>query len=177
VAPEPVNIPHALQKDLELVHLRLVRCAEPVMFDSWLHALYEVGSATVARLPAAEARALWQKLAWGRCAADLPADHRRWLTLFKAVAERDAPMMAAAGEDLLAAPAGGLESMASRRYLLGVSLAGQLAQGKHDAARTLWQRYAGAALRKDSPLGIELRFLQAHALRAPDEASQVKRPQ
>jgi predicted membrane-bound spermidine synthase len=164
VPPEPAGIPYTLQKDLELVHLRLVRCAEPATFDSWLHALYEVGVATVSRLPAGEARALWQKLAWGRCAADLPADHKRWLTLFKAIAERDAAMMAAVGEDLLAAPAAGLESAASRRYLLGITLAGQLAQGRHDAAQLVWQRYGGVAFRdKERPLGIELRFLQAHA--------------
>src|SRR6185295_10374896 len=32
VPPEPVNIPHGLQKDLELVHLKLVRCADTVAF-------------------------------------------------------------------------------------------------------------------------------------------------
>ena len=75
-------------------------------------------------------------------------------------------MMAAAGEELLARPAAGLESAASRRYLLAVAMAGNLAQGKRDPARALWQRYERDVRGdRDSPLGIELRFLQAHALR------------
>jgi hypothetical protein len=160
---EPLNIPHALQKDLELVHLRLVRCAEPVTYDSWLHALYQVGVATISYLPAIEARALWQKLAWSRCSAALPPDQRRWLTLFKAVVERDAPMMAAAGEDLLASPVAGLESAASRRYLLAVTVAGHLVQGKRSTALALLERYEREAKVKNK-LDIGLRFLLAHAL-------------
>jgi predicted membrane-bound spermidine synthase len=165
IAPEPTNIPHALQKDLELVHMRLVRCQDPAMYDSWLHALYQIGNATIPYLPPGEARALWQKLAWSKCSAALPPDQRRWLTLFKAVAERDVAMMAAAGEELLAQPTAGLESAASRRYLLGVAMAGYLAQDRRNQAIALWQRYERDARGdKDSPLGIELRFLQAHAL-------------
>jgi len=166
IAPEPKNIPHALQKDLELLHARLVRCQEPATYDSWLHALYQVGNATLPYLSAAESRALWQKLAWGRCSATLPPEQRRWLTVLKSVAERDAPMMAAASEELLAHPARGLESAASRRYLLAVALAGHLAQGELDHAHALWRRYErDVRSNKESPLGIELRFLQAHALR------------
>lgn len=170
ISPEPVNIPHALQKDLELVHLRLVRCQEPATYDSWLHALYQVGNATLPYLPPAEARALWQKLAWSRCSDGLPPEQRSWLTVLKSVAERDAPMMAAAGEELLAQPTRGLESAASRRYLLAVAMAGYLAQGKHQQAHALWRRYErDVRSDKDSPLSIELRFLQAHALRGPGQ--------
>ena len=81
--------------------------------------------------------------------------------------ERDAPIMAAVGEDLLARPTIGLESAASRRYLLAAVIAGNLAQDKRNEALTLWQRYEkDMRAGKDAPLGIELRFLQAHALRA-----------
>jgi spermidine synthase len=168
IAPEPENIPHALQKDLELLHARLVRCQETATYDSWLHALYQVGNATLPYLPAEKARALWQKLAWGRCSASLPPEQRRWLTVLKSVAERDAPMMAAASEELLAHPVKGLESAASRRYLLAIALAGHLAQGQPHYAHALWRRYERDVRKdKESPLGIELRSLQAHALRSP----------
>ena len=78
-----------------------------------------------------------------------------------------------AGEELLAQPTRGLESAASRRYLLAVAMAGYLAQGKHQQAHALWRRYERDVRNdKDSPLSIELRFLQAHALRGPGQKQQ-----
>jgi len=160
--PEPVNIPYALQKDLELVQIRLLRCEEPSQYDSWLHALFQVALATIPYLPQRESLALWEGIAASRCVAALSPELQRWVTLLKAVAGRDAAVMAAAGEELLARPAAALESMASRRYLLAVAMAGHIAQGRRDAARALWQRYAREAI-GEGPLSIELRLVAAHA--------------
>ena len=132
--PEPVNIPHSLQKDPS--SFRCGCCAaRDRRYDSWLHALYQLGLATTPYLSAGEASALWDKLAASRCVAALPPEQRRWVVLLKAVAERDAAMMAAAGEELLAAPAAGLASAASRHYLLRWR-GGLLARGEHGKART-----------------------------------------
>jgi len=161
--PEPVNIPHALQKDLELVQIRLLRCVEPDRHDSWLHALFQVAGATIPYLTQAESRTLWDRLAASRCVAALAPEQKRWITMLKAVAGRDLDMMAAAGEELLARPAAALESAASRRYLLAAAMAANLVQGKGDTARALWRRYEGN-VKIDGQHSIELRFVAAHAL-------------
>jgi hypothetical protein len=163
VPPEPVNIPHTLQKDLEIVEIRLLRCEEPEKYDSWLHALFQVGMATIPYLSDEESRSLWRRIAASRCVAALPAEQRRWVVLLKAVAERDLDRMAATGEELLAHPAAALESAASRRYLLSVTMAANLALDKGERARALWQRYE-REMKGDGPLSIELRFVVAHAL-------------
>lgn len=160
--PDPVNIPWSLQKDLELVQLRLLRCERPEQHDAWLHSLFQVAAATLPYLPPPEARALWQKLGANPCQATLPPAQRRWLVLLKAAAERDVAMMAAAGEELLAAPSPSLESQSSRRYLLGVTMAALLAQARPAQARALWDRYARDIL-GDDPATIELQLLSAHA--------------
>ena len=165
VPPEPVNIPHSLQKDLELVQLRLLRCEDPDKFDSWLQSLYQLGLATTPYLSPGEARALWQKISASSCVAALPPEQRRWVVLLKAVAERDVAMMAATGDELLASPAAGLQSAASRRYLIAVTMAGYLAQGKRSTALALWQRYEREA-KVENQLGIGMRFIRAHALGA-----------
>ena len=67
--PEPTNIPFSLQKDLELVQLRLARCARPADFDSWVHAAFQVALATIPYLPAQQAQALWRRLDATPCRA------------------------------------------------------------------------------------------------------------
>jgi predicted membrane-bound spermidine synthase len=162
--PEPVNIPHALQKDLELVQMRLLRCIEPDRHDSWLHALFQIGRATIPYLTRTESRALWDRLSASPCVVALPPEQKRWVTMLKAAAGRDLDMMAATGEELLARPAAALESAASRRYLLATTMAANLAQGRRDTAAALWRRYEREVKKADEPLSIELRFVAAHAL-------------
>jgi hypothetical protein len=83
------------------------------------------------------------------------------------VTERDTAIMAAVGEDLLVRPTIGLESAASRRYALSVAVAGYLLQGRRAEAVALWERFErGTRTEKDAPMGIEMRFLQAHTLHA-----------
>jgi predicted membrane-bound spermidine synthase len=163
VPPEPVNIPYALQKDLEVVQTRLLRCEEPEKYDAWLHALFQVAVATIPYLAAEESAALWKRIGASPCVAALPSEQRRWIMLLKAVAERDLAVTAATGEDLLASPVAALETAASRRYLLAVTMAARLALGERDRARELWRRYESGIRKPDEPLSIELRFVAAHA--------------
>lgn len=157
---EPVNIPFSLQKDLELVQLRVLRCDRPEQFDSWVHALHQVAMATIPYLPPADARALWGSLATTACHDALPEGQARWLTLLKALAERDVVTMTNSARDLLDNPSPSLESRKSRRYLIAVALSGYLAQGKGAEARAFWARYAPPL--SDS-LSVDLRLLHAHA--------------
>jgi hypothetical protein len=161
--PEPVNIPHTLQKDLELVEMRLLRCADPDRYDSWLHALFQVAKATTPYLSRAESATLWNRLAASPCVAALSPEQKRWVTMLKAVAAGELDMVAAVGEELLARPAAALESSASRRYLLAYTMAANLAQGRGDTARALWRRYEGE-MKIDGQHSIELRFVAAQAL-------------
>ncbi len=158
-APEPLNIPYSLQKDLELVALRLLRCEHPAQYDSWLHSLHEVAVATTPYLPRDEARALWGRLAMTPCREALPQDQRRWLTLLRAVADGDAASMASGAKDLLENPSPALESRKSRRYLVAAALAAHLAQGERAQARAFWKRY-GPSLSERTD--IALRLLHAH---------------
>ena len=158
--PEPVNIPYSLQKDLELVQLRVLRCERPEQFDSWVHGLYQIGMATIPYLPPADARALWGRLATTACRDALPEGQARWLTLLRALADRDAIALTNGAKDLLENPSPSLESRKSRDYLIAVALSGYLAQGKRAEARAFWTRY-GPPL-SDS-VSLELRLLHAHA--------------
>src|SRR5262249_39667486 len=106
--PEPVNIPLALQKDLELVQVRILRCAGPDKYDSWLHALFQVGKATTPYLTQAQLTTLWRRISASPCVGALPPEQRRWITMLKAVATRDLDQVAAVGEELLARPAAAL---------------------------------------------------------------------
>ncbi|MCC7487268.1 MAG: hypothetical protein IT529_20020 [Burkholderiales bacterium] len=166
-APEPVNIPYALQKDLELVKLRLLQCVEPERHDSWLHALFQVASATIPYLAARERRALFAAIAASPCMAQVPPEPRRWIVLFHAVAAGDHGLAAATGEDLLERPAAALRTAGSRRHLLAVAMAANLALDRRSRARELWRRYEPEVRRADEPLAIELRFVAAHALARP----------
>jgi len=158
--PEPVNIPYSLQKDLELVQVRLVGCVRPDEFDSWVHAVFQVGLATIPYLPPEDARALWSGLAASPCRDAVPESQARWLELLRAVAERDVPAMTSGAHELLAKPSPSLESRTSREYLVAVAMTGYLAQKKHTEARALWERY-GPGL--SARMGLELRLLRALA--------------
>ncbi len=160
---EPLKIPYSLQKDLELVQLRLVRCNGPAQFDGWVHALFEVGLATIPYLPPEDAGELWRKLATGACGAELPEAQSRWLKLLRAVAERDVVAITTGAGDLLEHPSPSLQSRKSRRYLVAAALAGYLAQGQGAAARAFWARY-GSTVSED--VDLLLRLLRAFA-RAP----------
>jgi len=158
--PEPINIPFSLQKDLELVQLRLVRCMRPADFDSWVHAAFQVAQATIPYLPADEARALWSRLDGSRCGDVLPQSQARWIALLRAVAERDVSRMASGAVNLLDNPSPSLESRKSRDYLIAVAMAAFLSQGKADEARAFWNRYGP---RVTADLSLELRLLYALA--------------
>src|SRR5262249_45939229 len=137
--------------------------AGPDKYDSWLHALFQVGKATTPYLTQAQLTTLWRRISASPCVGALPPEQRRWITMLKAVATRDLDQVAAVGEELLARPAAALESAASRRYLLAETMAADLVLGRGDTARALWRNY-GRAVRGDGPLSIELRFVAAHAL-------------
>ncbi|TAK44605.1 MAG: spermidine synthase [Betaproteobacteria bacterium] len=157
--PEPRNVPPSLQKDLELVKLRLLECHAPRDFDVWLNAMLHVAKAVNPYLAAGEAGEIWQRIAAAPCYRELHEFQRRWIALAQAVALRDAVRMAALAAELLATQTE-LHSE-NREFLLLAGMSGYLAARAPQQALALWQAQADKLPRaRGKPL---LRLLRCHA--------------
>jgi spermidine synthase len=86
--PEPEAVSTQLQKDLEVVKLRLLECRNPRDQDVWLHSLLNVARHLNPYLPASEASVVWARVTAASCFAGLHAFQRRWIELFAAVGAR-----------------------------------------------------------------------------------------
>jgi spermidine synthase len=165
VIPEPSAVPTSLQKDIELVKVRLIECRQPRDLDVWLHALVHVAKSVNPFLPAEEAGAIWSRITAAPCHRELHEFQRRWVALFAAVGARDATRMAELASDLLATQTE-LNSD-SREYLLMAGMAGYVAAGAPQHARTLWGYYAARIPRSaGKPM---FRLLRCHAAAGSDE--------
>ena len=157
--PPPQGIPTPLQKDLEVVKLRLLECRDPRELDVWLHSLLRVAKLVNPSLPPDEARALWARVAGAGCLAALHEFQRQWIRLFQAVGTRDAPAMATLAAGLLETTPE--LSADGREFLLLAGLSGAVAAGRHEQALALWDRHVeeipGAAAQP------AFRLLRCHA--------------
>ena len=158
-APAPEAVPTALQKDLELLKLRLLECREPREFDAWLSSALRVAKAVNPYLPPDQARALWSRLAASPCFASLHEFQRRWIALFHAVGTRDAARMAGLASNLLATQT--LLGIDAREYLLMAAMAGHIATRNQTAALELW--YAHGGLIGRDVAAPAFRLLRCHA--------------
>ncbi len=157
--PEPRNVPPSLQKDLELVKLRLLECQAPRDFDVWLHAMLHVAKAVNPYLAAGEAGEIWQRIAAAPCYRELHEFQRRWIALAHAVAVRDATRMGALASELLATQTE-LHSE-NREFLLLAGMSGYLAARAPQQALALWQQQASRLPRAaGKPV---FRLLRCHA--------------
>jgi len=156
-APVPQAVPRDLQKDLELVKLRLLECREPRELDVWLHSAIRVAQALNPYLAPDDVGAVWGRIVGSACYPYLQDYQRRWLALFQAIGARNATSMAALAAPLLAEqqalPAGG------REYLLLAALTGYVASGAKAKALELWGSYS-PAVRVTRPA---FRLLRCHA--------------
>jgi hypothetical protein len=163
--PAPEAVPTQLQKDLELVNLRLLECREPRQLDVWLHSALRVARAVNPYLAPDDAGALWREIARTACFPKLHQFQRRWIELFGAVATRDAARMARHATELLdTTPELGADA---REYLVLAALSGNVASGNRPAALELW-RAQKAKLR--APAAPAFRLLRCHADAASCEA-------
>jgi spermidine synthase len=159
--PEPVSIPRPFQKDLELVRARLIECRDLQRSDIWFHSLYELTRTLNPMLSADDAKAVWDRIEQAPCGAQLTAEERQWIGLFRAVGERSGKDMARVAEALLAKDSD--LPMGHRQYLIAAGVAGYLAQGKRAEAAALWKRYPEDA---DRTADVGLRLLYANAFAA-----------
>lgn len=156
--PQPDGVPTQLQKDLELVKLRLMECRQPRELDVWLHSAARVARIVNPYLAPNDAGAVWNHIVSKWCFAELQEFQRRWITLFRAVALRDAARMAEDGAQLLATQPGlGAEP---REYLLLAAMSGYLAMGDKAAALKLWSAHEKQIRSAERPV---FRLLRCHA--------------
>jgi len=155
--PVPESVPRELQKDLELVKLRLIECRDPRELDIWLHSALRVAKALNPYLAPSDLAPVWARMMGSACYSSLQEFQRRWIALFQAVGARNATRMAElagpliAGEQPLIADA--------REYLLLVALTGYVASGDKGKALELWKTY-GSGTRAARPA---FRLLRCHA--------------
>ncbi len=157
--PGPRGITSQLQKDLELVKLRLIGCRDARDEDVWLHSLWRLAELFNPMLPPEQAGVIWQKILRAPCYAGLEKYQRDWIELFRAIALRDAFGMAERAGRMLASPAD--INPESREYLWMAGLTGYLAAGDKAGAKRLWDFYA-ERLPASTPKPV-FRLLRCHA--------------
>ena len=160
--PVPQAIPPQLQKDLEVVQLRLLACREARRFDVWLHSLLRIAELVNGVLPASEAAVLWTRINASACLETLHEFQRRWIALFTAVGARDAHAMARLAGGLL--ENGTNLGADAREYLLLAGMSGAIASGAPGQALALWQ--SQAPYLRGVLAQPEFRLLRCHAERA-----------
>jgi hypothetical protein len=158
-SPEPDAVPTQLQKDLELLKLRLIDCREPRGLDVWLNSALRAAKSINPYLPADAAAAVWLRMARTPCFAELYVFQKTWLALFRAVGARDSARMAELGARLLGneRPYGS----EAREYLLMAAMTGYIAERKPERALELWRAHATAIPRAAATPAF--RLLRCHA--------------
>jgi predicted membrane-bound spermidine synthase len=163
VPPAPLGIPAQLQKDLEVVKLRLLECRDPFELDIWLHGLLRIATLVNPALPPAEAGALWSRVDAAPCVRALSEFQQRWIALFRAVGARDARAMADLAASLLES-APDLHADA-HEYLVMSAMAGAVASGQRARALEIWGRQAAQLSAEAAEPGF--RLLRCHAQPGP----------
>jgi hypothetical protein len=158
--PLPEAVPKELQKDLELLKLRLIECREPRELDVWLHSAIRVAKALNPYLSPDDLAPVWTRIMGSACYRGLADFQRRWIALFQAVGARNPARMAELAAPLMA-PEQPLV-VEAREYLLLAALAGHVASGDKAAALELWKKH-GEGARAARPV---YRLLRCHAERA-----------
>jgi spermidine synthase len=156
-APPPEAIPPQLQKDLELVKLRLMECREPRELDLWLQSAIRVAKALNPYLAPDDVGAVWGRILGTPCYGTLHEFQRRWLALFRAVGARNAPLMAELASSLIASQPPLVAD--AREYLMLSAMTGYVASGDKAKALALWESH-GQGTRAQRPA---FRLLRCHA--------------
>jgi spermidine synthase len=158
--PVAESVPRQLQKDLELVKLRLIECRDPGELDVWTHSALRVAAALNPYLSSDDLAPVWARIMGSACYGALDEFQRRWLALFQAVGARNAARMAELATPLMATERPLVAD--AREYLLLTAMTGYLASGDKAKALELWKKY-GEGARAARPA---FRLLRCHAERS-----------
>jgi spermidine synthase len=131
---------------------------------AWLPYLKMLMEATLPFLSPMEMEMIWRDLEAVPSVSCLPESLHHWISLYKAVGNRQFEQVLQEASALL--PEGRITPSADHNYLVMVSLLAYLALQQPDAALTFWHRYV---YEKVDHLPIELRWLVAVAVQRKGE--------
>ena len=149
-------IPPELQKYMELARALYSDCQHAKSSDLWLDSLFRVAEATSAYLSVQELNSMWGHFDFSKCRGLTPWQNA-WLSLFKAVANRDADAMAGIGESLLEQ-----RVKFHQDYILAAAMIGNLARERFAESLQLWKQYGPTVFGQDRP-GFPFRLLHAYS--------------
>jgi spermidine synthase len=122
--------------------------------------LFNAAKSTSPYLSKEESAALWKKLEAGPFAARFSTVEKMYVSLFKAIGQRDGAKMAAVAKRLLETEQDGTPSR--MQYVLAAGMLGNLAQGDRDQAAGLWSKYHSLIRTAGKPIFL-LHFLEAES--------------
>jgi len=132
----------------------------------WLDTLFDnVALAIVPYLSSNELSVIWKYFDTESCQKNLTNVQKQWLTLFKAISNKNATEMAKTASALLSSRneiAGLKLATKKREYLLGAGMLGYLAMGNKAQAQQLWNENKQSIYNNSEP-GFAMKLLLAHA--------------
>ena len=139
----------------ELLRSEIQSCVFDGDATKFRFSVHDIMAATLPLLDTDEGLALIDAVANASCAAQQEEQTQMLLDLYRAVARRDGESMAAASARLLEDDAGIPAVLHS--YILSAGMLGDIAAGRPDAARNVWERHAGQVFAdRELPTHVEL---------------------
>jgi len=158
-APSPVATASML-----LPHLFVEACDSAAAEDLWIDGLLDLATLIVPESTPSELEPVWARIAEAKCYSRRSANQKQWLTLVRAVSNRDAPAMITASEKILA-DAKAFKPSARMQYALRAATLGNLVAGDRGNTTMLWQAYGASAFGvAEPPLDVRMMI----ALDEPD---------
>lgn len=158
--PKYADIPDDIRHKALRLRQLFYECGSGDKEMARLESLFDVSVNMIPYLSPSELGQFWKALESAPCASKLTAQERQWITLFKAVGNRDAPRMAMAARSLLETINPSL--VAAVRYLVAAGMLGSLAEGDRAGSYSLWSKY-GAMMPGDNQTDLLFRLLVAES--------------
>ena len=159
--PKYVDIPEDIRRKAMRLKQLFYDCDSKANELERLESLFDVSVNMIPYLSPFELGAFWKALESAPCAAKFTAQERQWVTLFKAVGNRDALGMPIAARTLLGNV--NQSQLAAVRYLVASGMLGSLAQGDKGGSYRLWSEYR-AMMFGDSQTDLLFRLLAAESI-------------
>ena len=170
-APLPVATASML-----LPHLFVEACDSAAAEDLWIDGLLDLATLIVPESTPSELEPVWARIAEAKCYSRRSANQKQWLTLVRAVSNRDAPAMITASEKILA-DAKAFKPSARMQYALRAATLGNLLAGDRGNTTLLWQAYGASAFREpEPPLDVRMMIDARRARRVQGVAHAVRGP-
>lgn len=157
--PRYWDIPKDIKKQAMKVNHLFHRCGF-LSEEDRLISLFNTATNMVPYLRPNELDAVWRSLESGQCMPSLTMTEKYWLSLFKALGRRDAKTMASTAKILL--ESGDNMTVERLRYLVGVAMLGNLAEGNKEESSKVWSNYQSRMYENSQP-SLLFRLLVANS--------------